>query len=75
MPELIIVGGLLLAAIVAAFVIEGWYVAHNETTISNHMQDMAARTPKQLILLFGIIIGLLVGWFGAHFTTICGPGA
>jgi hypothetical protein len=60
MPELVV----FLAFIVALFVIEIWYVRHNELTISEHVQQLVRRLDRQLVFAFGVV----VGWFIAHFT-------
>lgn len=65
MPELL----LTVAFIVGLFVIEIWYVRHNQTTISEHAQALTRRMDKQLVAGIFFALGVLAGWFVAHFTT------
>ena len=58
MPELIV----LALFVIAMFVIEIWYVRHNQLTISEHVQGMFRSFPA-----IGFIVGVIVGWFGCHF--------
>lgn len=58
MPELIA----LAVFIVALFVIEIWYVRHNQLTISEHVQGLFTAWPA-----IGFIVGVIVGWLGCHF--------
>ena len=58
MPELVVVA----LFIVALFAIEIWYVRHNQPTISEHVQGLFSVFPA-----IGFIVGVIVGWFGAHF--------
>lgn len=65
MPELIAV----IVFVAVLFIIEVWYVQHNQLTISEHVQQLNRRMDKQLIagIFFGL--GCLAGWFIAHFTS------
>lgn len=68
MPELIAV----IAFVVALFVIEIYYVRTHQKTISEHVQDLNAMMSKQLVGGIFFLLGVIAGWFVAHFTTICG---
>ena len=68
MPEFLWV----VIGIVGLFVIEIWYVRHNQTTISEHMQDLFKRMSKQMIAGIFFLLGTITGWFIAHFTTFGG---
>jgi hypothetical protein len=57
-PELIALG----IFAVVLFAIEIWYVRHHRPTISEHVQGLFAVFPA-----IGFIVGVAVGWFGAHF--------
>ena len=65
MPELIAV----VLFVLALFVIEGWYVSHHQTTISEHAQSLTRRMDKQLVAGIAFLLGALSGWFVAHFTS------
>lgn len=58
MPEFI----LLVLFIVGLFAIEIYYVRHHEQTISEHVQSLFRLWPA-----IGFIVGVITGWFGAHF--------
>lgn len=65
MPELIAV----VVFVAVLFVIEIWYVRHNQTTISEHVQSLNRRMDKQLVAGIAFGLGAVAGWFVAHFTT------
>ncbi len=48
--------------IAGLFVIEIWYVRHNQLTISEHVQGLFRSFPA-----LGFIVGVVVGWLGCHF--------
>jgi Na+-transporting methylmalonyl-CoA/oxaloacetate decarboxylase gamma subunit len=58
-------------AIVGAFVVEVWAIKTGRPTISQRFQELNQAMSKQLIIGFGILIGLIIGWFAAHFTSFC----
>ncbi len=60
----------IVAAIVALFVIEFWYINHHEMTISEHMQRINAQLGTQLTAGLFFLGGAVTGWFIAHFTDI-----
>ena len=64
MPELLA----LVVFIAVLFGIEFWYAAHNEQTISEHVQRLNDRLPKQIIAGIFFLLGSIAGWFIAHFT-------
>jgi len=55
--------------VVALFAIEFYYIGRHEQTISERMQRGNARMGIQLVsgIFFGL--GVLAGWFIAHFTS------
>ena len=57
------------AAAVALFAIEFWYIGHGEQTISERMQRINARMGIQLLSGIFFLLGCLAGWFIAHFTS------
>lgn len=61
--------GIVVLAIVALVIVEWWTVKTGRPTISKRFQDFNQASSKQLIIGYGIVIGLLVGWFAAHFTS------
>jgi uncharacterized membrane protein len=65
MPELLVT----VAFIAALFIIEIWYVRHNQTTISEHAQSVIRRMDKQLVAGIFFLLGAIAGWFVAHFST------
>lgn len=65
MPELLWV----VVFIVGLFTIEIWYVQHNQTTISEHVQSLNRRMNKQLVGGIGFGLGAIAGWFVCHFTS------
>lgn len=58
MPELVV----LVLFIAALFVIEIYYARTHRQTISEHVQGLFRVFPA-----IGFIVGVVVGWFGAHF--------
>ena len=65
MPELIAV----IVFVAVLFIIEVWYVRHNQKTISEHVQDLNRKMSKQLVGGIFFLLGVIAGWFVAHFTT------
>ena len=65
MPELIAV----IVFVAVLFIIEVWYVRHNQKTISEHVQDLNRAMSKQLVGGIFFLLGAIAGWFVAHFTT------
>lgn len=65
MPELIAV----VVFIAVLFVIEWWYIRHNQLTISAHVQLLNARMDKQVLAGVMFLLGAIAGWFVAHFTS------
>jgi lipopolysaccharide biosynthesis regulator YciM len=63
MPELVV----LVLFIVALCVIEWWYVAHHQKTISQHVQELNEAMSKQLLAGIFFLLGAIAGWFVAHF--------
>ena len=59
----------ILLAAVALFVIEFWYIGHGEQTISERMQRINARMGIQLLSGLFFLLGAVMGWFIAHFTS------
>jgi hypothetical protein len=57
MPEALV----FLAFLAALFLIELWYVAHHQQTISEHVQALFRAWPA-----IGFVVGVVVGWLGAH---------
>ena len=66
MPELIAV----VLFLVAISAIEIWYVRHHQTTISEHVQDLMAQMSTQLVAGIFFALGVVAGWFVAHFTDV-----
>jgi len=64
-PELIAV----IVFVAVLFIIEVWYVRHNQKTISEHVQDLNRKMSKQLVGGIFFLLGAIAGWFVAHFTT------
>jgi uncharacterized membrane protein YdjX (TVP38/TMEM64 family) len=50
-----------LAFLAALFLIELWYIAHHQKTISEHIQALFHSWPA-----IGFVVGVIVGWLGAH---------
>ena len=65
MTELIAV----IVFVAVLFIIEVWYVRHNQKTISEHVQDLNRKMSKQLVGGIFFLLGAIAGWFVAHFTT------
>lgn len=65
MPELVWV----VLFIVGLFAIEIYYVRRKQATISEHVQDLNRQMSKQLIAGIYFALGVVAGWFIAHFTT------
>ena len=59
----------LVAAVVALFVIEFWYISRHEQTISERLQRGNAAMGIQLVSGIFFMLGVLAGWFIAHFTS------
>lgn len=59
MPELV----LLVAFVVGLFIVEFWYVAHRQKTISEHAQEFVRSWGPA-----GALIGFVFGWFLCHIT-------
>ena len=59
----------LVLAVVALFVIEFYYIGRHEQTISERMQRGNARMGIQLVSGIFFALGVLAGWFIAHFTS------
>jgi len=59
----------IVAAAVALFAIEFWYIGHHEQTISERMQRTNARMGLQVLSGIFFLLGALAGWFIAHFTS------
>ena len=51
------------------FAIEIWAVRSGRPTISEWWQRLFARMDRQMVLGLGVLFGLIVGWFIAHFTS------
>lgn len=64
-PVVVILG----LAIVALLVVEFWYIAHGEQTISERFQRINQRLGPQLLAGIFFLLGALAGWFIAHFTS------
>jgi len=73
MPEpftaFVLGGAAILAVIVVLFIIEFRAVARGEATISEGAQRLAKAMDKQLIAGIAFAVGLVAGWFIAHFTS------
>ena len=65
MPELIAV----IVFVAVLFIIEIVYVRRKQKTISEHAQDLNRSMSKQLLAGIFLGLGVLIGWFTAHFTT------
>ena len=65
MPELIAV----IVFVAVLFIIEVWYVKTRQKTISEHVQDLNRAMSKQLVGGIFFLLGVIAGWFVAHFTT------
>jgi hypothetical protein len=48
--------------VVFLFVLEAYYASQHKMTISEHVQGLFAVFPA-----IGFIVGVIVGWLGAHF--------
>lgn len=59
----------IVAAAVALFAIEFWYIGRHEQTISERMQRINARMGIQLLSGIFFLLGAMAGWFIAHFTS------
>lgn len=64
MPELLWV----VLFIAGLFVIEGWYIAHHDLTISEHVQRLNDAMPKQVLAGIFFLLGAIAGWFVCHMT-------
>ena len=65
MPELIAV----IVFVTVLFVIEAWYVKHNQMTISEHVQRLNARMGSQVFAGIMFLAGAIAGWFVCHFAS------
>lgn len=59
----------IIAATVALFVIEFWYIARGEPTISARLQKANAQMGVQLVAGIFFLLGAMAGWFIGHFTS------
>jgi hypothetical protein len=59
----------IIVAAVALFIIEGVAIASGSPTISEGMQRLAAQMGEQVLAGLSFLVGLLAGWFIAHFTS------
>ena len=48
--------------VIFLFVLEAYYATHHKATISEQVQGLFAVFPA-----IGFIVGVIVGWLGAHF--------
>ena len=65
MPELIAV----IVFVAVLFIIEIVYVRRKQKTISEHAQDLNRQMSKQLVGGIFFLLGVIAGWFVAHFTS------
>jgi hypothetical protein len=54
---------------IALFVVEGIAIVSGEPTISEGMQRLVLQLGNQLLAGLSFLLGLLTGWFIAHFTS------
>lgn len=65
LPVIIVI----VAAAIALFAIEAWYISRGEQTISERMQRINARMGGQLLAGIFFLLGALAGWFVCHFAS------
>ncbi len=59
----------IIVAAVALFIIEGVAIISGQPTISEGMQRLSAAMGEQVLAGLSFLLGLLAGWFIAHFTS------
>jgi protein-S-isoprenylcysteine O-methyltransferase Ste14 len=60
---------LLTLFVVGLLVIEFWYIGRGESTISARLQRANAAMGPQMVAGIFYLLGVLSGWFIAHFTS------
>jgi hypothetical protein len=63
---------LLVVIVAIAFVclIEAWFVAHHEPTISEDVQRFNFAAGGQIVAGLSLLLGVVIGWFVAHFNDV-----